>query len=112
LVVVAATNPKFTADPTVADFENDMEGPFPLRRLFDGHFVATLYVQFVPWTPGQKSFSGRDRPSRFDPHQSRPAPDIGGEFRARAKLFFSRGCFVQSMSRTMRAYNRAGQQVI
>jgi hypothetical protein len=88
LVVVAATNPQFTADPTVAAFKNEIEGPFPLWRLFDGHFVASLYVQFVSWTPGQKSFSGRDQPSRFVPHQSRPAPDIGGEFRACAKLFF------------------------
>jgi hypothetical protein len=39
----------------LAGFKSDMEGTFPLRRLFDGHFVASLYVQFVPWTPGQKS---------------------------------------------------------
>jgi hypothetical protein len=56
LVVVTATNPQFTADPTVAVFKIDMEGPFPLRRLFDGHFVASLYVQFVPWTPDNSHF--------------------------------------------------------
>jgi hypothetical protein len=33
----------------LAAFKDDIEGTFPLRRLFDGHFVvASLYVQFVP----------------------------------------------------------------
>src|SRR5271154_670314 len=36
----------------LAAFKNDIWRVYPLRRLFDGHFVASLYVQFVPWTPG------------------------------------------------------------
>src|SRR5580658_1573366 len=48
---------------TLAVFKNDIEGTFPLRRLFDGHFVASLHVQFVPWTPGHKVNLG-SRPAK------------------------------------------------
>jgi hypothetical protein len=44
--------------------------------LFDGHFVASLYVQFARWTPGQRSIFGRERPSHIDPNQLCPIPDI------------------------------------
>src|SRR5580700_9537451 len=37
---------------TLAVFKNGIRGIRPFPRLFDGHFVASLYVQFVPWTPG------------------------------------------------------------
>jgi hypothetical protein len=57
LVVIASANPQFAADPTLAVFKKDIEGTFPLRRLFDGHFVASLYVQFVSWTRKQQSIS-------------------------------------------------------
>ena len=33
---------------TLAVFKNAIQGTFPLRRLFDGHLVASLYVQFAP----------------------------------------------------------------
>jgi hypothetical protein len=75
LVVIAATNPQFAADPTLAVFKNDMERPYPPRRLFDGHFVASLYVQFVPWTPGQESIYDREQPTHFDADQTCPIPD-------------------------------------
>src|SRR5580704_4370198 len=59
----------------LAAFENDILVIRSFPRLFDAHFVASLWVQVVPWTPGQKSIFGRGWPSHIDPNQTCPIPD-------------------------------------
>jgi hypothetical protein len=47
-----------------AIFKNDVQGTFPLRRLFDGHFVASFVSNSLPGHPDKLNF----RPMPAKPH--------------------------------------------
>jgi hypothetical protein len=60
LVVIAATNPQFTADPLDERSNNPHSQSFAAAGS----------------TPGQKPMFGRDRPSHIGPNHECPIPDI------------------------------------